>query len=165
MHCQRRQSKLFCFNLSTGEFVRSKETEFQRVPGLLIHPDGKRLIIVGRRANTSHAIQIRDLQTLKLLHNLGEGTGGIDRQPLFAIAGDHNESVPGDYWVKHYVSPVDRQGRFDIEIAEPEELNGELRLWFVFINGEITGNGKQLGAGNVTKIPYRFHDGKWVLVR
>ncbi len=86
-----------------------------------------------------------------------------NRQPLFAIAGNHDDSLPGQYWVRHYVSPVDQQGRFDIEVTQPQPSDGELRLCFIFINGEITGNGKQQSPAQTTNIPYRFDGGRWVL--
>ncbi|MEP3479002.1 MAG: hypothetical protein ABJZ55_07130 [Fuerstiella sp.] len=86
-----------------------------------------------------------------------------DQKPLVAILADRSTASPSEYWVRYYVSPVDPDGRYQIQISEPLPAGGEYWIWFVFPNGAITGNGRVNGAGEwaTKKIPYRFRIGRW----
>ncbi|WP_171189313.1 hypothetical protein [Alienimonas chondri] len=85
----------------------------------------------------------------------------VGAKPINAVLGDHPDSLPGEYWAKHYVAPVGDDGRFELPVTEAAESDGELRLWFTFPGGETTGNGRWRGANGAVKIPYRYADGRW----
>ncbi|MEM9701185.1 MAG: hypothetical protein AAF907_01925, partial [Planctomycetota bacterium] len=83
--------------------------------------------------------------------------------PLRAIVGDHSDAMPGDYWAKHYVAEVGRDGRFELPIGEPDKTAGELRLWFTFRSGATTGDGRLRGERGAVKVRYRYVNGRWML--
>ncbi|MGI9473515.1 MAG: hypothetical protein ACR2NZ_18380 [Rubripirellula sp.] len=75
-----------------------------------------------------------------------------DKEPSFAIVADESKARPGEYWTKHYVSPVDAEGRYHVLIDELPNSGGTLKTWFVFANGASTGNGRLRGkAGAIVK--------------
>lgn len=84
------------------------------------------------------------------------GEVDADRKPVFAVVGDHNESLPGEYWTKHYVGSVSADGKFSVAIDEPASTNGELKLWFVFADGTLTGNGDAKGERGAVKVKYGY---------
>lgn len=88
-----------------------------------------------------------------------------NQTPLIAVIADHSKKLPGEYWMRHYVSGIESDGRYSIDITEPLPSDGEYWIWFIFPNGEFTGNGRMQGTGKLgtTKIPYRFQNGQWAL--
>lgn len=91
-----------------------------------------------------------------------EGKIKSNGQPVYAIVGDHHDQLPGSYWVKHYVGRVSSDGTFRIAITEPNRHQGQFKLWFVFADGQSTGNGKQRSANGAIQWDYRF-DRQWHL--
>jgi len=75
--------------------------------------------------------------------------------PVFAIVADESDARPGEYWTKHYIGKISKDGRYAVTITEPSGDNGTLKTWFVFENGTSTGNGRQRGKAGALVKPYR----------
>lgn len=100
---------------------------------------------------------VLDSPTLKV-----SGIVSAEVRPAYAIVADEYESLPGEYWTKTYVAPIQADGRFEVAVTEPGRGNGTLKLWFAFENGALTGNGKRRGkAGSVSKT-YTYSSRRWV---
>lgn len=78
-----------------------------------------------------------------------------NRRPMFAIVADESESRPGEYWTKHYVGKVKRDGSFSVRVSEPTR-RGTFKTWFVFDNGATTGDGRKRGKMGAVSKEYRY---------
>ena len=75
--------------------------------------------------------------------------------PHLAIVADESDARPGEYWTKHYVGTISRDGSYSVTITEPAVADGTLKTWFVFENGATTGNGRKRGKAGAVARPYR----------
>jgi hypothetical protein len=83
------------------------------------------------------------------------------RQAIYALVGDESDARPGEYWTKTYVGRVAPDGAFEVVVAEPSESNGTLKTWFVFADGDNTGDGKTRGRESGVSRPYAYRQGQW----
>jgi hypothetical protein len=77
------------------------------------------------------------------------------------LVADESEARPGEYWTKTYVGKMSPQGEFQVTVTEPAESNGTLKTWFLFENGDDTGDGKNRSRDSGIKIPYRYRNKRW----
>ncbi|MFG0297656.1 MAG: hypothetical protein ACF8PG_17255 [Maioricimonas sp. JB045] len=91
-------------------------------------------------------------------------TGRVESSstPVTAIVRDESDARPGEYWTKHYIGEVKEDGTFRVVIDEPSPAGGTLKLFFVFENGALTGNGKNRGARGAPEKAYRFVKGNFL---
>ena len=68
---------------------------------------------------------------------------------------DDRDDKIGGYWVKAFVTEVDKQSRFSVSIPQPGR-SGQLKVLAVYTNGAFTGDGKKRGIGSATLVPYSF---------
>ncbi|MFK7820781.1 MAG: hypothetical protein AB8G99_18830 [Planctomycetaceae bacterium] len=152
------------FRRVTGRFVKDGYLSQAAAAMLVAHP-----VLRGRRFERRRVPQVR-LSEGQISTDAKSGTVSVsgrvqsNLKPVFAIVADHSKKLPGTYWVRHYVSRIETDGQFEVEVTEPVKADGEYFLWFVFPSGELTGNGRMQGTGErgATKIPYRFQNGRWV---
>ncbi len=80
---------------------------------------------------------------------------------VYALVADESEARPGEYWTKTYVGKVNPGGDFEVIVTEPAESNGTLKTWFVFENGEHTGDGRQRSRESGIATPYQYRNKRW----
>lgn len=80
---------------------------------------------------------------------------------VYALVADESEARPGEYWTKTYVGKMSPQGEFQVTVTEPAESNGTLKTWFLFENGEDTGDGKKRSRESGIEIPYKYRNKRW----
>ncbi|MBD3674092.1 MAG: hypothetical protein HUJ26_11265 [Planctomycetaceae bacterium] len=79
--------------------------------------------------------------------------------PKFALVADLSEVQPGEYWTKTYAGDIAADGTFEVTVTEPAPADGKLIVWFVFANGDHTGDGRQRGRRSGIEHKYRFVNG------
>jgi hypothetical protein len=89
------------------------------------------------------------------------GTVRGSKRASYALVADESEARPGEYWTKTYVGKVGADGAFEVVLSEPYESRGTLRLWFVFEDGAMTGDGKSRGRESGVPKAYTFSNGQW----
>ncbi|WP_206036392.1 zinc metalloprotease [Crateriforma spongiae] len=131
---------------------------------LAIHP-----IIRGKTPSDTRLIPTK-VSNARLISSPGATAGfqlsgrvAAETRPLVAVVGDHHEKRPGEYWTKHYIGPVGRDGRFQVHVNEAVPVDGEIKLWFLFDNGTMTADGQLRGARGAITLPYRFTAQQWQL--
>ncbi len=89
------------------------------------------------------------------------GTVKSDEPAAYALVADESEALPGEYWTKTYVGKVDEDGSFRVVVSEPAAAGGTLRIWFVFEDGDHTGDGRQRSRPSGIARSYTFDNGRW----
>lgn len=84
-----------------------------------------------------------------------------DSRAVYALVADESDARPGEYWTKTYVGKVTAQGEFEVTVSEPAESNGTLRTWFIFENGNDTGDGKKRSRESGIETAYKFQSKTW----
>jgi hypothetical protein len=80
---------------------------------------------------------------------------------VYAMVADESESRPGEYWTKTYVGEVEEDGSFVVKVTEPAQASGALRIWFVFEDGDHTGDGKRRSRPSGVEKKYRWDGRTW----
>jgi hypothetical protein len=83
------------------------------------------------------------------------------QRAIYALVADESDARPGEYWTKTYAGKVQPDGTFEVNISEPAESNGTLRLWFVFENGAQTGDGKSRAREGGISREYSYAQKQW----
>ena len=84
-----------------------------------------------------------------------------DQRAAYALVADESDARPGEYWTKTYVGKVSPNGDFEVQVSEPSESNGSLKVWFVFEGGTQTGNGKSRGRESGIPKAYTYRQRQW----
>ena len=82
---------------------------------------------------------------------------------VYALVADESDDRPGGYWSKTYVGRVEQGGTFTVRITEPAPADGTLRIWFVFENGDQTGDGRRRGYDGAVARRYVYEQERWRL--
>ncbi len=87
------------------------------------------------------------------------GRVASDAKVHSVIVIDDMDKKPGAYWVRPYVSRVDKDGNFQVIIDEPIDSGGTYRVMFCFDNGVVTGDGKRHGTVGAIDKKYTYARG------
>ena len=80
---------------------------------------------------------------------------------VLALVADESEERPGEYWTKTYVGKVEKDGTFKVLVSEAARCAGNLRIWFVFEDGDHTGDGRRRSRPSGFAVPYTYGEGRW----
>jgi hypothetical protein len=89
------------------------------------------------------------------------GRVSSSRPARYALVADESDARPGEYWTKTYAGRVAPDGTFEVVVSEPSQSNGTLRTWFVFADGEQTGDGKSRGRDSGIAQAYTYRQKRW----
>jgi hypothetical protein len=84
-----------------------------------------------------------------------------NQRAVYAVVADESDARPGEYWTKTYIGKVTAQGEFKVVVTEPAESNGTLKTWFIFENGDDTGDGKKRSRDSGIETGYKFQRQTW----
>jgi hypothetical protein len=80
---------------------------------------------------------------------------------IYALVADESEARPGEYWTKTYVGKVNEDGTFTVVVTEPAESGGTLKTWFIFEDGDHTGDGRRRGREGAISKGYTYNGRRW----
>ncbi|MGI9472276.1 MAG: hypothetical protein ACR2NZ_12115 [Rubripirellula sp.] len=113
------------------------------------------------------AVPTLDLSDFSVSHDAGAksmtATGSIDSnyRAHSVVIANESSATRSDYWRKCFVGRVAEDGSFEVEITEPDQADGQLKIVACFNNGAVVGKRPGLGLATGFLKRYEFAEGEF----